>query len=60
MEFRERLLLLGMLTAGADNRIDVKEKKLLAQSLSILRISKKRYSEISREALAIIKRDQAY
>jgi hypothetical protein len=60
VEFRERLLLLGMLTAGADNRIDVKEKKLLAQSLPILRISKKRYSEIAREALAIIKRDQVY
>lgn len=58
VEYKERLLLLGMLTAGADNRIDVKEKKLLAQSLPILKISKKRYSKIAREALVIIKSDQ--
>lgn len=55
-EFKERLLLLGMLSAGADNRIDVKEKKVLAESLPLLGISRERYSDIARNALAIMKK----
>ena len=49
-QFKEKLLFLGMLTAAADGHVGDNEKKLLAQSMSLLDISKQRYREIAKEA----------
>jgi hypothetical protein len=53
--FREKLLLLAMLLSVADGQVNTIEKKLLAQALPFLGVSKQRYSEISGDALALIK-----
>ncbi len=53
--FKERLLFLGMLSAAADGSVDPSEKKLLAESIDQLGITKQRYAQISQEALKVIK-----
>lgn len=54
-EFRERLLFLGILAAASDCQVDKQEKRILAEALSLLAISKQRYSELAAEAVLAIK-----
>jgi|GEM_PF-2930575 len=53
--FKERLLLTALLVTAADGKVEVVEKKLLAQALPFLSISRERYTEIAKGALAIIR-----
>lgn len=53
--FKEHLLFLGMLAAAADGSVDATEKRVLAESLGYLGITKQRYAAISRDALAVLK-----
>jgi hypothetical protein len=53
--FKENLCLSAMLLAASDRRVAVIEKKILAQALPFLGISRQRYSEIAKDALSILK-----
>ncbi|MBI5569598.1 MAG: hypothetical protein HY914_06590 [Desulfomonile tiedjei] len=55
MNFKENLCLSAMLLAASDRHVDVIEKKILAQALPFLRISRERYSEIAKDAVSILK-----
>ena len=55
MTFKENLCLSAMLLAASDTQVAVIEKKILAQALPFLGISRQRYSEIAKDALAILK-----
>ncbi len=56
--FKENLLFLGMLSAAIDGKVDISEKKLLAESCPHLNISGERFAAISTNALAAIKEMQ--
>jgi tellurite resistance protein len=53
--FKERLLLAGMLVTATDGHVEKIEKKMLAQSLPALNVSRERYSEIAKDALTLIR-----
>lgn len=52
---KERLLLAGMLLSASDGHVEKIEKKVLAQALPVLGISRARYSEIAKDALSLIR-----
>jgi hypothetical protein len=54
-DFKEKLLLMGMLMAAADKSVDLWEKRILVDTMTHLGISKERYAEIAREAHARLK-----
>ncbi len=56
--FKEHLIFLAVITVTSDRVVDVAEKKILSEALSLLGISRKRYSEIAREAMLARKASQ--
>lgn len=55
VDFREHLVFLGIITVASDRVIDPQEKKLLSEALSLLGISRERYSELATEAMLAMK-----
>jgi rubrerythrin len=53
--WKEKLLMSGMLMVAADGKVDVIEKKQLAQACLRLGISTTRYKQIAQDAISIIK-----
>jgi hypothetical protein len=53
--WKEKLLMSGMLMGAADGKVDLIEKKLLAQARLVLGISTTRYKQIAADAVSIIK-----
>jgi hypothetical protein len=53
--WKEKLLIAGMLMAASDGKVDLIEKKYLVQSSYLLGISKERYSQLSKDAMSLIK-----
>ena len=58
-EFKEKLLFLGMLTAVADGSVAESEKRMLAESLKLLGITKERYNQIAKKAILAIRAKRA-
>jgi tellurite resistance protein len=53
--FRENLLLLAMVCSAVDGSVDLKEKHVLARCVTLLGLTREKYSEIAKKALSVIK-----
>lgn len=54
--FRENLLFLAMVCSTVDGSVDLKEKHVLTQCVTLLGLTREKYSEIAGKALSAIKR----